>query len=160
MDKKLVKYLKSLGINYIIHEHPAVFTVEENDRLMNDTPDILHTKSLFLKNNKSGFYLVSMYAKKRLNMKMMEKHLGVKKLTFGTPEEMKEEINLTPGSASIFGAIYIKDKRVRLILDKQVWEADRVGFHPNINTSTLELTHGDLEKFYKSLECEKEVLEL
>ena len=35
-----------------------------------------------------------------------------------------------------------------------------VGFHPNINTSTLELKHEDLKKFYDSLKAEKYILEL
>ena len=53
-----------------------------------------------------------------------------------------------------------KKDRVKLILDKEVWGADIVGFHPNVNTSTLEIKHEDLKKFYNSLDCEKEIVEL
>ena len=54
--------------------------------------------------------------------------------------------------------IYAKD--VKLIIDKEVWDAPITGFHPNINTSTLEITHEDLEKFVNSLKSEKQIMEL
>ena len=74
------------------------------------------------------------------------------------PEELKKEVNLTPGSVSIFGAI--NSKKVVLIIDKEVWNSDKCGFHPNINTSTLVLDHSNLEKYYNSLPNEKMILEL
>jgi len=160
MDKTLERYLEKYDVKFIEHRHKAVFTVEEHDKLMGNTPHILHTKSLFLKDKKKNFYLVSMYAKKRLDMKKLESYLGVRKITFAAPEELKEKINLVPGSVSVFGAIYIKDKNVKLIIDKEVWDAQTVGFHPNVNTSTLEVSHEDLEKFYNSLKCDKEIMEL
>ncbi len=160
-DKKLENYLKDLSINYIEHKHPAVFTVEEHKTLQIKTPNVLHTKNLFLKDEKNNFYLVCMYANKQLNLKQLkEKVKAKKKLSFASEEQLKENLNLTPGSVSIFGMINTKPNTIHLILDKQVWEAERVGFHPNINTSTLIISHKDLEKFYNSLNIKKEILEL
>lgn len=159
-DRKLEKYLKDNKIKYIEHKHPPVFTVEEHNKVLANTPkNILHTKSLFLKDNKNNFFLVSMYAEKRLNLKSLKEKLSAKKkLTFASAEQLKGHLNLTPGSVSIFGMIYAKN--VKLIVDKQVWDAPIAGFHPNINTATLEISHSDLEKFYNSLKCKKEILEL
>jgi len=56
--------------------------------------------------------------------------------------------------------IHAKPNSVFLIIDKQVWDAPLVGFHPNINTSTLELSHEALEKFYLSLYAKKQILQL
>ena len=159
MDSHLLKYLDNLGIEYKLHKHPAVFTVEESDRLAEKLPGILHTKNLFLKDEANKFFLVSMHAYKRLDLKKLKEKLNAKKkLTFASAEELKEKLNLTPGSVSIFGMIYAKD--VTLIVDKQVWQADKVGFHPNINTATLEIAHQGLEKFYNSLSVEKYILNL
>ena len=158
MDKKLEKYMKTHDVEYNEYKHDAVFTVEESKKLKKDLPG-LHCKTLFLKDNKGNFYLVGLPANKRLDIKNLRKHLGVKKVRFGTPEELKKEINLVPGSVSIFGMVNVKGN-VLLVLDKEVWDAKEIGFHPNINTSTLVLKHEDLKKFYDSLDCEKEVLEL
>jgi Ala-tRNA(Pro) deacylase len=159
MDSKLKAYLKKHNIEYKIHKHPAVFTVEEADKVKVKTPHILHTKNLFLKDIKNNFYLVSMYAYKKLDLKSLkEKLYAKKKLSFASPEQLKFHLDLTPGSVSIFGMIHAKS--VSLILDKQVWSAPIVGFHPNINTATLEITHKNLEKFYNSLKSKKQILEL
>jgi len=159
MDKNLEKYLDKYDVRYVEHKHKAVFTVEESRALKSKIPG-LHCKCLFLKDSNTNFYLVSMAAEKRLDSKKFREKIGSKKVRFGTMEELKEKINLVPGSVSIFGAIYIKNKNTKLIMDKEVWEAEKVGFHPNINTSTLELSHDNLERFYNSLDCEKEVIEL
>lgn len=118
----------------------------------------MHTKSLFLKDEKGCFYLVCLPADKRLDIKFLEKYFSVKKLRFGSPEELKSELNLMPGSVSLFGMIY--SSSVLLVLDKAIWNAKTSGFHPNINTATLEIGRDNLGKFYNSLNCPKEIIEL
>ncbi|MBS3077079.1 prolyl-tRNA synthetase associated domain-containing protein [Candidatus Pacearchaeota archaeon] len=159
MDIKLKNYLKLHSISYIGHEHEAVFTVEESRKLKQSIPG-LHCKCLFLKDENKKFYLVALPAEKRLDTKKLKSLLEIKKLNFGSPEELKEKLNLTPGSVSIFGMINSKDSEVVLLIDKEVWDAEKTGFHPNINTSTLELNHEDLEKYYNSLSGEKSILKL
>ena len=158
MDKELKKYLDKNNIKYKIHKHKAVFTVEESRDLKKKIPG-LHCKTLFLKDSNRIYYLICMPAEKRLDNKKFRDLIEAKKVRFGTEEELKEKVNLIPGSVSIFGAIYIKDTKTKLIINKEVWLADKVGFHPNINISTLEINHEDLEKFYNSLKCEKEIVE-
>ena len=101
-----------------------------------------------------------MPAEKRLDSKKFREHFGARKMRFGTAQELKEKVNLVPGSVSIFGAIYIKTKGTKLIIDKEVWLAEKVGFHPNVNTATLEINHEELERFYNSLKCKREIAEL
>jgi|SRR3989344_7279482 len=159
MDNKLKSFLEKNNIVFIQHKHPAVFTVNESKRIKENIPG-QHTKCLFLKDENSIFYLVCMNAYKRLHMKTLRKKFNVKKMHFALPEELEEKLGLTPGSVSIFGLINNSDNSVNLILDKEVWTAEKVGFHPNINTSTLELSHNDLEKFVNLLKCKKYILDL
>jgi len=159
VEQTLKTYLEKCSIAYTEHKHPAVFTVEESMKLKEQLPNILHTKNLFLKDENKKFFLVSMFAHKRLDLKSLAKKLHAKKkLSFASAEQLKEKLNLTPGSVSIFGMIHATE--VYLVLDKQVWEAPVVGFHPNINTATLEITHEDLERFYNSLKTKKQIMEL
>ena len=153
------EYLEKNKINYVRHKHKAVFTVAESGKDENilKIPG-LHCKTLFLKDDKGRVYLVGLPAHKRLDIKKLEKHLEVKKLRFGSAEELKEKTNLAPGSVSIFGAVY--SAQVMLIIEKEVWDAEIVGFHPNVNTETLEIRHDDLERYYNSLNNRKEILEL
>ena len=157
MDPNLQSCLKKYGIQYKTYKHIPVFTVEESKNIKAKIPG-KHTKCLFLKDNNGQFYLIALPAQKRLNTKTLRKKLNVKKLNFGSPEELKKELNLTPGSVSIFGMIY--SSSVFLIIDKELWDAEITGFHPNINTSTITLTHESLEKFYNSLTAKKQIMEL
>lgn len=157
MDKTLENYLRSHNISYTLHSHPPVFTVEESKNLKKEVPG-LHTKSLFLKDEGGKYYLVCLPAEKRLNSKVIRKEFSIKKLNFASPEELNEILQVTPGSVSLFAMIY--SKSVNLILDKDVWSAELVGFHPNINTSTLEINHENLEKFCKSLNISFKILTL
>lgn len=165
MSQSIKSILNKLGIKYIEHTHEPVFTVAESNKLSLSYRG-LHTKSLFLKSNSkselklTNYYLVCMQADKRLNIKSLQKHLNEEKLTFASPDELKSILNLTPGSVSIFGLINDTKNEVHLILDNEISRAESVGFHPNINTSTLELSNEDFLKFYNSLKQEKEILEI
>ena len=157
MDNNLKNYLEKNKIEYKIYNHPAVFTVEESKKIKIKVPG-MHTKNLFLKDNKGNFYLICIEANKKLDLAKLKKELNVKKLNFASPEELKSHLNLAPGSVSLFGMIYAKS--VYLIIDKSIWDTSFVGFHPNINTATLVVNHENLEKFYNSLKVKKEILEL
>lgn len=159
MEKYLQDYLEKHNIVYKVHNHKAVFTVTES-HLDEDIAKIpgLRTKNLFIKDESKQFYLVCMPGEKRLDMKKLKSELKVKEIHFASAEELKSELNLTPGSVSIFGMINAKN--VKLIIDKKVWAAEITGFHPNINTQTLEIKKEDLHKFLDSLKVEKIILDL
>ncbi len=158
MDEKLRNYLERHNIGYVLHKHKAVFSVAESSKsdIIKKIPG-LHCKTLFLKDDKGRYYLVGLRADKRLDIKNLERHLKVKKLKFGSEEELGK-FNLKAGSVSIFGAIYSGD--IVLIIDKEVWESDIVGFHPNVNTETLEIRHEDLARYFNSLPNKNEIIEL
>ncbi|MEI6731684.1 MAG: prolyl-tRNA synthetase associated domain-containing protein [archaeon] len=157
MENALEEYLKKNKIEYAEYHHPPVFTVAESKSLVKNVPG-LHCKNLFLKDDKGRFYLVCMPAEERLEIKALRKKLGVGKLHFASEHELKTHLNLTPGSVSIFGMIH--SHSVKLLLDKRVWDASEVGFHPNINTATIVLLHRELEKFYNSINSEREIVEI
>jgi Ala-tRNA(Pro) deacylase len=160
MDSKLKQYLKEHKIKYKMHEHEAVFTVEQASKVKN-LPDVFHTKNLFLKDENKKLFLVCMDAYKKLDLKSLKEDLEAKKkLSFCSPELLKNKLNLTPGSVSIFGLINAKPGEITLVLDEDLWSARKSGFHPNINTATLELSHEDLERFVNSLKIKHKILKL
>lgn len=159
MDQSLKKFLDNTTIQYEIYEHPAVFTVEESKKIKIEIPG-MHTKCLFMKDNNSQFYLIALPAGKRLNTNYFKKKFKLKHLEFASPSELKSILNVAPGSVSIFTIINDKLSSVFLIIDNELWDSELVGFHPNINTSTLVLTHKNLEKFLNLIKSKKEIIEL
>jgi Ala-tRNA(Pro) deacylase len=71
-------------------------------------------------------------------------------MSFGSPERLMATLGLTPGSVSPFGLIHDTKNVVRVILDDDLRRAERLIFHPNINTASLTIRLADLERFLAS----------
>lgn len=155
MESTLKNHLEHHQIHYTEYTHPAVYTVEESDKVTQHIPG-LRTKNLFLKDEKGKFYLVCMPGEKRADLKSLVGRLKVKKLTFASPEELHHYLKIKPGSVSPLALIH--SPLVKTIFYQEVWGAEYLGVHPNENTSTLVLSHENFMKFCSSLPNEKEVV--
>ena len=81
-EQKVYEILNKLGISYVRHEHPPVFTVEEAERHWQGIKGA-HCKNLFLRNKKgSRHYLVIIEHTKRAELKKLEDQLGEDRLSF------------------------------------------------------------------------------
>ncbi|HLC31078.1 MAG TPA: YbaK/EbsC family protein [Candidatus Nanoarchaeia archaeon] len=159
MDQKLLEYFKKHTIVYEIIEHAPVFTVREADNLRIPFPKgTAHTKNLFMKDEKKNYYLISLEAHDRLNTKKLKKQLVCKELEFASPEELNEELHLTPGSVSPFGLIHAT--KTRYLIDKKLWHAEKLGFHPNQNNATFIITHSTFEQWLKSLPIQFKIVSI
>jgi Ala-tRNA(Pro) deacylase len=139
--------LTALGITFTRHEHPPVATVEEAEPHWADI-DAMHCKNLFLRNQKGNrHYLVILRHSKRADLRAIAEQIGDGKLSFASPERLMAQLGLTPGSVSPFGLIHNRDHAVRVVIDRDLKSADRVSFHPNINTVTLTIARSDFERF-------------
>ena len=143
METKLYADLQALNIPYDVVEHPAVFTVEESRAVDGDVPGA-HTKNLFLKDAGGRFWLVTVPAALRADLKALPAAMGAKRVSFGKGEDMERLISVTPGSVTPLGAIADADGAVTIVLDATLAAADRVNCHPLRNTATLGLSGADL----------------
>lgn len=133
-------------------EHAPVFTCKDSDsEKLFEKLEGIHSKTLFLKTKKTNkYFLVLLPANKKLNSKNFVKKFG-EKISFASESELKEKLNLTPGSVSPFGLINNKEKDILVFIDEEILNSNKVNFHPNINTSTLNLSQGDFRKFFEVL---------
>jgi len=139
--------LDALGIAYERHEHSAVFNAEDASKFWDPIHGV-QCKNLFLRNKKGDrHYLVVLEISKRADLKEIVKLVGDDRLSFGSPERLMAELGLTPGSVSPFGLIHDADGSVRVLIDQDLKKADRLIFHPNINTASVVVSWTDLERF-------------
>ena len=139
--------LDALGISYERHEHPAVFHAGDASKYWNPIAGT-QCKNLFLRNKKGDrHYLVVLEISKRADLKDLVKLVGDDRLSFGSPERLMAELGLTPGSVSPFGLLNDADGSVRVLIDADLKGADRLIFHPNINTASVVVSWADLERF-------------
>jgi len=139
--------LDALGIRYDRHEHPPVFTAEDAAKFWDPIPGV-QCKNLFLRNKKGDrHYLVVVEIAKRVDLKDLVQLVGDDRLSFGSPERLMAKLGLTPGSVSPFGLIHDADASVRVLIDQDLRGAERLIFHPNINTASVVVSWADLERF-------------
>lgn len=153
-------FLKSNNITYVLHEHPAVFTCEEAEKYCGDIPG-LACKNLLLKGKKNErYFLIILPAEKRADLKKISEIVNEKQITFASPENLLEKLELEPGSVSPFGLLNDKNHEVEVYIDKKVYYANIVSFHPNRNTASLELSGKMFQKFLKIIENKTTIVEL
>lgn len=139
--------LDALGIQYQSFDHPAVFTSEDAEQYWRNIPGT-QVKNLFLRNKKGDrHYLVILGIDKRADLKTLVKIIGDDRFSFGSPERLMGKMGLTPGSVSPFGLLHPNSTDLLVIIDEDLRKADRLLFHPNINTATVTISFADLEKF-------------
>ena len=146
-EEPVLARLAELGIASTRHEHPPVATVEEAEQHWADI-DAMHCKNLFLRNQKGNrHYLVIIRHSKRADLRAVADQIGDGKLSFASPDRLMTYLGLTPGSVSPFGLINDREHVVRVFLDRDLKTAERLSFHPNINTATLTIAAADFQRF-------------
>ena len=89
------------------------------------------------------FWLIVFYFPK-VEAKSIAKQIGSSHLSFASDEDMKTLLFTTPGAVSILGLIYDKENKVKLLIDKDVIQADYIGCHPCENTCSLKIRTKDI----------------
>jgi Ala-tRNA(Pro) deacylase len=150
LERPVLAALDALGVPYERYEHPPVFNTEDVEKYWRDIPATA-VKNLFLRNKKGNrHYLVIAGVEKRVDLQRLVKLLGDDRFSFGSADRLMETLGLTPGSVSPFGLLHEGSRDVQVIIDADLRSADRLIFHPNINTASLTISFPDLEKFLVS----------
>src|SRR5688572_18323353 len=126
---RLMAWMDEHGLDRTTHDHPAVFRVEEGLELKAAMPGA-HTKNLFLKDKKGRLWLISARQDTVVDLKRAPKTIGSDKLSFGNEVLLYETLGVRGGSVTALGLINDPGQRVTFVLDKALWDADIVNFHP------------------------------
>lgn len=179
--EKVEKFLSEHGIKFHTHHHPPLPTIELALEYWKDI-DSTHCKNLFFRNHKGNrHYLVVFECHKELGIHTLEKSLKQGKLSFASQERMERCLGLSPGSVSPFGLIndmnltddqgkpvegvaakelFENGHRVKLFLDKDLLNAEKVSFHPCDNTASTVISNADLLKFLEIWDGEYEWIDI
>lgn len=143
----LDQFLIERRISLPRHEHAAVMTVEESDRLVPKLPGV-KTKNLFLRDKKGlKHLLVTVPAARAVDLNRLGEVLGVGRLGFASAERLARHLGITPGSVSLLALINDTAHKVEFVIDRALWGADAIQAHPLVNTATMVIAHVDLERF-------------
>jgi Ala-tRNA(Pro) deacylase len=160
MKQKIYSILNQLNIEYKIHSHEAVFTCEQSEKYFWHIKS-WKSKNLFLRNNKgTKFILISIEDYKKIDLKELWSTLWIWRLWFATKENLENYLWISPGSVWAFALINNEYKNIEYFIDSNLIKSDKVYFHPNDNTETLEIKSKDLIKFLEFINIKYTIINL
>lgn len=146
----LIAFFDAHGIDHATTDHEAVFRVGEGEEIKDDIPGA-HTKNLFLKDAKGRLWLISAQDDTQIDLKRLHTVIGSARLSFGSAELMEQALGVSPGSVTAFAMINGAGRGVTFVLDHRLAQADRVNFHPLVNTATTGVSRAGFAKFFQVL---------
>lgn len=159
--ENLYVVLDELGIAYQKYEHPPVPTIEEAIKYWREIENTTFCKNLFFRNHKGNrHYLVVLEHSKNLAVRDLEQRLRQGKISFASPRRLTKYLGLQGGSVSPFGLVNDMESHVHVFFDANLQKAERLAFHPNINTATLIVPYPDFMRFMNWTGNSYEMLDL
>ena len=143
----LLELLREKRMDFQIHEHEPLFTVEDSENLRGQIEGA-HTKNLFFKNKKNNFFLFSCDENAKIDIKRFSKSIDAKNLSFANQEYLLQYLGIKPGSVSPLALLNDNDQNVAFYLDEKLFESELINFHPLINTSTITIKTSDFISFF------------
>ena len=96
------------------------------------------------------FRSLMMPGDKPFKTKFLSAQLGCSRLSFADDGHMRDYLSTIPGSVSALELLFDTDRRVQLIIDRDLLADEFISGHPGISTSTLQLKREDLLTFVES----------
>ena len=143
----LLGFLHAHGIAFVRHDHPPVFTCEEELRHVPES-GAARTKNLFMRDRRGRRHLLLVtLCAKSVSIADFAATAGADRLSFGSPERLMTHLGVEPGSVTLLGLVNDAACAVELYVDADVWAAPSIHAHPLRNDATLVLSHADVVRF-------------
>ena len=144
LERSAYDFLDRLGIPYDRVDHDPAATIadcEGIDRILGTDM----CKNIFLCNRqRTAFYLLLLPGGKQCVTKDFAKALGVARTSFASHEDMERLLGIRPGAVTILSLMNDAERKVRLVIDREVLGKEWIGCHPLVNTSSLRIRTDDL----------------
>lgn len=160
--EEVLDTLKKLEINYELVNHKAVYTIEDMNNLNKEIfKGAEICKNLFLRDQKGKrHFLVILCSEKKADMAKIQKQALSTRLSFASSERLMKYLKLEPGHVSPMGLINDVEKKVEVLIDKDLKNKKILAVHPNTNEASILITYEDLMKFIKAMGNEYEFIEI
>jgi Ala-tRNA(Pro) deacylase len=144
---ELVDFLNTHGVNFILHDHPPVFTCEEELRHVPES-GAARTKNLFMRDRRGRRHLLLVtLCSKSVSIADFAEVAAADRLSFASPERLMKHLGVEPGAVTLLGLVNDAAHAVELYIDADVWAAPSIHAHPLRNDATLVLSHADVVRF-------------
>lgn len=163
IEVRTYDFLDKTGIDYhtLSHSEVEAYTMETCATL-ESTLGARIVKTLFLCNRQqTDFYLLIMPGGKPFKTKFLSSQLGCARLSFADEDHMVSMLGMHPGSASPLGLFNDSERKIQMVIDKDLMALDIWGFVPCADTASVRMPRTDfLDKFLPATGHDYKVVEL
>ena len=147
----LLIMLEENRINFKLYEHKPLYSVNESkieqELIFPLNLNSVHIKNLYLRDKKKRNYLITCEQDKNIDLKVLKEKIKSDRLSFGSPQRLKEYLGVFPGAVSPFCMLNGIKNNVILFCDYDLKQFEMIYLHPFVNDRTICLDLNDLEKF-------------
>jgi Ala-tRNA(Pro) deacylase len=159
-SQKIYETLEELHISFEYHEHPPAPTIEIAKEYWKDL-DSAHCKNLFFRNHKGNkHYLVVFEHTKNLEVRSLELLLKQGKISFASDWRLEKYLGVQAGSISPLSLVNDSENHVYVFFDKKLLDAQRISFHPGVNTASIVIRFNDFIRYMDRIGNLYEFIEL
>ncbi len=97
-------------------------------------------------------WLISAHQDTAIDLKRTPVAIGSDRLSFGSEALLWTTLGVRPGAVTTLGLINDVARQVTFVLDRRLWDADIVNFHPLTNSATTALDQAAFRGFLDRLE--------
>ncbi|MGN1401584.1 MAG: prolyl-tRNA synthetase associated domain-containing protein [Bacillus sp. (in: firmicutes)] len=145
-EEEAYAILTKLNIPYERIDHEPVTSVKHYDAIL-PGPQV---KNLLLRTRKADrFYFVVVDEKKRVDLKALAVQLGSPRLSFATGKELYDLLGVEAGTVTPIALNHDEEGKIQLVIDSAIDRASTMGFHPNVNTTTIIVRYEDMERIFE-----------
>jgi len=131
--------LRRSGADFRILEHAPVFTSEQA-AIARGVELRTGVKALVCKTSDGGFLLALCPADRRVDLGLIARLEGTKRICLASPEEVREVTDCEIGSVPPFG----HRTPLKTYMDRRLLENERVNFNIGLHTRSASIGSGDL----------------
>jgi len=146
---RLLARLAELGVEARTFDHDPVLTVAEA-KVATAHVAGCHCKNLFLEERGGAYWLVVLRADRALDLRVLADAVGLRRLSFASPERLGEKLGVTPGSVTPFAVVNDPGGKVAVLLDRDLLDAEALKFHPLVNSRTTVVSPEGLLRFLEA----------
>lgn len=146
-EAALLARLEAMGVEYQLHRHPPMRTVEDSVALRGELPGA-HCKNLFLKEKKRGFWLITCGEDRAVRMKDLAKACGARNFSFGSEADLARLLAVRPGAVTPLALLHPAAAELRFVIDRSLLEAELFNCHPLHNEATVAISSRDLRRVF------------
>jgi Ala-tRNA(Pro) deacylase len=138
------EWLRRESVSFREVQHAPTYTSEESAKARGEEVRV-GGKAILMKTDQV-FRLFVLSAALRIDSAAIKQHFQIKKLRFASPDELREQTGLVPGSVPPFGAPILP---FELFVDPSVFAQERIAFNAGSLTDSIILSTEDYRRLAK-----------